>query len=1849
MKSDDTIEARLGALDGILKRIGNRVSLLHSALPVDADELKADAGGAVTLVDAIRVAVRELADQAHAEEPRWATREQLIHLVAKLREAAILVANVEKRAAKLRSVAEGIEAGRVFNRSKALEAASEKLRLLACQELFGAASDPGGPSLPGPDAFGSWIEWAAENIEEIRSARLPETAAFSEILPDGFLPAVCQGELRPDGEIGPRSADGTESDGAGLQEGLAEPSPAEGLDSDDAAQLEGEEGGNGPDRAGDAQPTAVSEELPATPADDRQRHATTAVTRPATVRTGGESGDRIEDEPRHEGPQWTPATDRAESREAARSGRRSEDLVVPRGAPNLWKPTRLPEVLTSFEAFEAKFWMGSEGRCQAAPWVEKEGFSETLRSRLGVLLEAEVPRLREVWIFSTAGEALGRGDFPEPILIRLLAEAWNRPAAAFAILANVPHLDMGGAVTEGKVAPNERWRLRVLAEALSPSPDANASWVAQDLVKAAGFVNPVVQQSLEWLLKNGGSGDPIGLLRRAMPEQENSGETPEQLRERLSIARAELHEFVRGNWSACGGNIERTHCREAWARFMERVQPRLQELFPQPKRGQAVWDSRKAGAFIEALPAIHAEIADAAGAGLKDRRKMDRTVERLREVASEVNDLYRRLEESTRLSTMQKHASSADQEIRRILTTSMPDRDEAFVVRLLRRIVAGAPGQEKNAVPLGIDAELICACPGLLACLRRGPGVRDGADAEVPIGSIEAAVTASAALLAQEERASRKIQDVAGELRVALSGVREVLRTRIGGLVSEEERKRLEAQWLEVAEKQIERGERAWILLAAAGVPLKGGIRTALDDARRRAKEAGARPLDPALFLEWLAQLSAAADGIVSETKTHILAGAQGLDADLRDAVTAAVNENRIGAAVRLLSGTDATVDAGATSRETLWRQDAARQFPDPIVALRKLQSAVPSLRPLLNRWIGGIQAEEAQDKLLRAEVNSTLLQTVGIAMKSSVGALRIPGPALKDWFRRGQYNPACVPQISELVLATPPVKVSDRTFAQSTASLAANLGAGGESLVGILAPRVDAEVRKDTLRELRTRRLKAAIVDDLDLCRIVTPGGRAVNAVFALLEVVLEQLPLAAVSPFLVPEGQNVQMEMYFGRKREARDLVMSPRFSRLFSGRKLGKSALLKYVEATYDREKLPSGNTLRVLYVSAVGVDSEAGLATRISDAFRDSLSWPKKAGTTHVATEPGRSLETLLSGYLRAHERESLLVVLDEADVFIEHQIEEYRTNLERCLSFLMRSRIEAEKDAHGLPRVRFVFAGYRVANTTEGAWANWGDVLRLSPLDPADAIDLIGRPLARIGVDASEQAPAIAHRCGYQPAVLLRFGEQLLRVLDRSARSQDRTRAVTVVREDDVIQTMEGEPVQEEIRTVVKNNFQGNRAASLIFAILLREFLDSGPGHAIEAPEEVVLERIRSYSGDDLRWLSPRSGGAGPEVVRILKDLVERQLVAERREGPGRPRALLMKFPHHLPVLESLAHEDWIQAEIEGLQREEPIRKDEPAVTSFFSGAQLDRLADLDPADEEEFRPVQVVGTHWQDYVTNRTVGLPDRLGFGDARTVEEQAGQVLALRNGNGRRLLVAHATPEGVRRACETAKLGDRIPLFCGGVDLLRWAISGEMTQLAVAAGAPALLDVAVGLRRLTRAAVSWWFARFRGLNFPEADAIETIMMCTAGIPILVREMDAALVGQDGSRVGVNLTTDLWDKGLRDFKASVKKVAADLQAGPLHTRLTGRELEILGMAATVRKVGPMDTLAKDLGELSWELYADQLEAAPLGLGDGLSLRVLMGSGLLPSRGEGAGDPFEDLGDLRENDPIVELAAEFQG
>jgi hypothetical protein len=405
--------------------------------------------------------------------------------------------------------------------------------------------------------------------------------------------------------------------------------------------------------------------------------------------------------------------------------------------------------------------------------------------------------------------------------------------------------------------------------------------------------------------------------------------------------------------------------------------------------------------------------------------------------------------------------------------------------------------------------------------------------------------------------------------------------------------------------------------------------------------------------------------------------------------------------------------------------------------------------------------------------------------------------------------QPNFVPQLhaaSSLILTTPLRRPVDPDFVQNTADLVSEFGPNVMTV--LLCPEMKAAVRAQLRDELQDRNLFAAAVDDLDLSRLLNPTGRRPNLVIGLLELLLEQQPWRERSPFALPEGGDVRMEMYVGRRNEAQQLATTGHYTRLFSGRKLGKTALLQFVRQTWNRRPLANGHLLRVVYVGIAGVREERTFVQKVLAQLGDEF---PEGGLTVAENSPELFIASL-HRFLRREKGIDLLIVLDEADEFVLAQLDEYEKRKEACLSFQLRSE---RFGVGGEPRVRFVFTGYRATATYEGAWANWGEVLKLVPLEPEEAAGLVGRPLARMGIDATGQADAIAFRCGYQPAVLLKFGARLLNRL-----AEGGFREGVEVTAEDVIETFQDAEVQDEIRRVVQANFQGNPLGKAVFAVIL---------------------------------------------------------------------------------------------------------------------------------------------------------------------------------------------------------------------------------------------------------------------------------------------------------------------------------------------------------------------------------------------------------------------------------------------
>jgi hypothetical protein len=906
--------------------------------------------------------------------------------------------------------------------------------------------------------------------------------------------------------------------------------------------------------------------------------------------------------------------------------------------------------------------------------------------------------------------------------------------------------------------------------------------------------------------------------------------------------------------------------------------------------------------------------------------------------------------------------------------------------------------------------------------------------------------------------------------------------------------------------------------------------------------------------------------------------------------------------------------------RATPFRGEAASRYKHPRYALQTPEGFGPKVKALIDAWFrAGTNTSQlidpAKEESLRTVFCDAVFESEGKKRKTKVRVLtrtrehRVDAQGLRERLEHETEKPNFFPQITRLNdirILTVPCPVGDR----SLPSRIAGQGVTG-MLTILLAPGLSPERRAECRVKIREADSASpvALIDDLDLCRLLNPRGQQPVLIEGLMEIALEQQRWSAFTPYEVQEGQHVKMEMYVGRNDEANRLATSTAYSRIFSGRRLGKTALLRFVEHTKQEYRLPSGNVLHVLYVPIVGIQNEFALVDEIlNSVYRHiSLEAPLPAHG-----EAGDRLERGLEIVLRKHPTISLLVFLDEADTFFEGQLDGSAgesAQHERALSWRMR-KLEGTRDNAGLPRIRFLFCGYRQTNRSEGAWANWGDVLQLKPLEPEDAVRLVVGPLARIGIDAQEQADAIAFRCGYQPALVIRFCVQLVEYLERTrpVHGGDEVR-VTHRHVAIVLNTPE---VQNAIREVTWLNFVGNPGGQLIFAALLKELGERPPGSSIEDAPGQLLEQISKVT--DPSQLSKLGGTNWTDfAVRHLRELVARSLLSESNRNPLSVR---LRFPHHLSTLLQDDPSSRIKSALELLSSTSAARGGGRWLLSddILANVRWNRSSE---ARELGVRGV-VVGGSWIEPLLDSAQGLSFHLG----QDSNAMRADVIRYEGRTYRKTLV-EPDQDGVR-------------IFVGGAELLREAhLQAKEQDVSIQV---------VPIGRLTTSGVQAWFQKSCGVEFSESDALQRIMAITGGIPRLVKLLDHNVMRVFGR--GATLERGDLDTVLIQVQNGFGEVANELVSGPPETRLGTREIELLQiLCAVALQHSPWDdfhTCATD--RVLWDGELLKLGFEPVDLEDRTHLSVLLALGWLPRRYEGTTRGLESVGVPGRLDPLFQIA-----
>ncbi len=1448
---------------------------------------------------------------------------------------------------------------------------------------------------------------------------------------------------------------------------------------------------------------------------------------------------------------------------------------------------RVPGNLIKFAAYRRDYWNTANGVVALAPWIQ-EDFASRLTSAMKAALSTR--QLGEAYLYVAALDRLGKPtslaavdlacsegilDAPESANVGV---SDSRPARIKAVL--------GG---EGN---DPSFRLALFLEALRPSSDDSFRVLDVDsALRAAEYHDEGLEAVVAFLLRMQSAGmDPIETLRVNLGTEGIDDLT--KLRADLAAKRKVFRVEVAGLWSAAGGKIERTHCRQAWKRFMEEeIRPFMDHFAPSRQDQSEVlkWDMDSLRNRQRRLPKNYIRIVDGAGVGMTDRKSADKAAGALMGIIAEIIDLAHRI-----LVGIQRERHSATalplDEARRLLGDHpLPEAAEEICRILFTKCVRRA--KSRNA--LRLEPRVLLKYPYLLTLLPAE--VLDSADLAtngISVGALDDPICAAARLL---EGGSRII-DAPGEAQefgnVLRQTVVDLKRTELIAcltstkILDSQEKNRVHRESSElgdeifIASQQL---DETWRDCEELLAPIASALSEPLREARELAYDhTPTQPYHLNLMLKaWIQALEAVAREARAEAIGTYKELAKERPPEVRTAIGAALEQGQYHQVHLLLNqGTiGKTLTPEGVERRTEWRTAAVKRFDRPVQTLREqFVKANPEVKDLVEMW-----AKKPSDAAEKGQLHKLFYEFIsgqsGVRrgrrqrvfpanLRDFRGARVIINCALiRELFRRERSNPTFVPQLADfetIVLISPP------PLGNKTAGIATDWGKSvaaenANSLVVFIAPGLPDARRNEILSNFRQRALNAALIDDVDLCRLAAVDTAVGQDLVPFLEIVLEQLDLERASPFSSQDGQHVRLETYVGRQQQADALALTAAYTRVFSGRKLGKSAMLKYVAATYDKAALPSGNNLNVLFITIAGGDTEAWICEQIisemSHRFRVT---EKSAG---AGASAGDRLSDYITRFLAVNPKESLLIILDEADAFIEGQLRDYDVNREGSLSFKMMKELPAKVDANGLPRVRVVFSGYRVTNTREGVWANAGDVLRLVPLQEEEAVRFVRGSLARVGVDIGSHAPFVARRCGFQPAVLIRFGDCLLKRLKRSRVSAQRE--VIEVKQDDVVMTFNDPAVMDEIRTIVNNNFQGNRVGAVVFGAMLLALKDLAPGYTLRDGPAEVLAKIKEID-PDTGWLEEIDPSATSEIERNLQDFIERELVLSSDERRFGARDYRLRFPHYLPVLtqqSDLAQQ--VRQQIQILRQSPHTRRH---VGSILSESALDTLRYWHRSQSSEYCKLIVVAGHWLAAIDSDKGGVADRLGLSTQAVINGQDRQAYDRSLTSGARAY----RRVSLMQCGELVRREQKAPvLVTGGIEVLRWGV----IQDANGSGGPIEL---LGLRQVTEARASWWFEASRALHFENPDAVVRMHGATGGMPFLLSKMDSLLKQGPGQEV----TAAQLRGALSVFEGSFKDYAKELVQGPETERLLPREQELLRMIVKVALAGiPEFALGKEFEE----------------------------------------------------------------
>lgn len=322
---------------------------------------------------------------------------------------------------------------------------------------------------------------------------------------------------------------------------------------------------------------------------------------------------------------------------------------------------------------------------------------------------------------------------------------------------------------------------------------------------------------------------------------------------------------------------------------------------------------------------------------------------------------------------------------------------------------------------------------------------------------------------------------------------------------------------------------------------------------------------------------------------------------------------------------------------------------------------------------------------------------------------------------------------------------------------------------------------------------------------------------------------PFSFADPYLDYGNAAVPREMFFGRAAERRKLLEPHGSCIVFGGRRLGKTALLKHLQAEADD---PQAGTA-VAYVNINDIGANAG-----EEQIWESMSRELKAIFSKPVEQSERFSDKIRE-WLEGDSKRRVLVLLDESDRFIQADA------TKDFPQFISLQRLMDDTNR----RFKFVLAGLhnvtRLVHTENPPLKQIAsDPQRIGPLmddELGDAEALVTRPLAGMGYEfaSREDVWRILSYCNYYPVLVQKFCKGLVGEIVKE--TVKKRRPITAITSDHVRLALENEEIAKEIAetfdfTISKIEDRYSLIANIVADRALRDASDGRVGEGMTAVE-----------------------------------------------------------------------------------------------------------------------------------------------------------------------------------------------------------------------------------------------------------------------------------------------------------------------------------------------------------------------------------------------------------------------------